>query len=433
MFVYKVEKALPELGSFDVAVCGGGPAGCAAAVAAARAGARTLLIEREGYLGGAASAQLVVAILSTNGADFQGLWHEWMAALKRRGGVSDLQPEPRFDYILCGSVHPEIVKYAWDDLAGAAGVTLLHHALVLDVIREGEAVTGLIAQTKAGPCAVHAARVIDCTGDGEVCHSAGVPWDQGVNGSPYAMALSKVFRCGNVPVTPADRPGVGSQGFGRSMGPVLSERMGTGRRVLRVNPLDPWDMTRAEREGRAFAWEAVEAKRKDPAYRDVWLVQTSDHIGVRSSRRIRGRATVTAEDAWLFRKSPEGIARSSWDIDVWPADDADKPPVARHEPAYRERIEQMKLGAYFDIPFGCLIAQGVENLMMAGRCISAEHLAQASLRIQQTCIATGQAAGIAAAMSLAQDVPPEGLDIAALQEALARARDVEPAFDILKH
>src|SRR3954462_10907494 len=118
-------RDLPVLGEWDVVVCGGGPAGCSAAIAAARAGARTLLLEKEGYLGGATVMSLVCVILSTNGVDFQGIWHEWIHGLRRRNGVSDITGDPPH---IRGGVSPEVVKFVWDDLLGAAGAQILHHA-----------------------------------------------------------------------------------------------------------------------------------------------------------------------------------------------------------------------------------------------------------------------------------------------------------------
>lgn len=128
------------------------------------------------------------------------------------------------------------------------------------------------------------------------------------------------------------------------------------------------------------------------------------------SRRLHGLATATFEDAWNLRKYPDSIARSSWDIDVWPADSHTRATVHRNEPRYKERAEKAAAGDFFDIRYGCIVARGVDNLLMAGRCISAGHQAQSSLRIQQTSQATGQAAGTAAALSLKENVTPRELD-----------------------
>jgi 2-polyprenyl-6-methoxyphenol hydroxylase-like FAD-dependent oxidoreductase len=447
-----------ELGVWDVVVCGGGPAGCSAAISAARHGARTLLVEKDGYLGGATVSQLVCVILSTNGIDFQGIWHEYARALQKRGGISD-SLEGIGSGQIRGMVDPEAVKFAWDDLLAAAGVEMLHHAHGSGVVLESGAIAGVKVETKAGSGLLRARRVVDATGDGIVCHHAGVPWDQGEGGRKYAMACTKVVRLGNV-----RRPGnLGSpehvrqieEGFAAAMksGRYTTPVITTGRvtlyarmwlwamprhrnelllvtsRVLKVDPLDPFDLTRAEREGRDQAWQVADYyKRYVPGCEASYLVDTSAHIGLRSSRRIRGLATVTARDALDFRKYPDGIARSSWDIDVWPADSYTAPAVDRDSEAYKQRHARLAAGDWFDIRYGCLLPAGVDNLLVAGRCLSAEHLAQSSLRIQQTCMATGQAAGTAAALSLRAGVTPRELDPAVLVAQLERDRDVEPAF-----
>jgi hypothetical protein len=200
-------------------------------------------------------------------------------------------------------------------------------------------------------------------------------------------------------------------------------------RVLKVNPLDPWDITRAEREGRQQAWQCANALRKYAAgYENSYLLDTNMHIGLRDSRRIVGCATATADDVLEFRKYDDGIARSSWDIDIWPAESYTAPAVDRESAGYQARKEKIMAGDYFDIRLGSIIASGIDNLLVAGRCLSAEQQAQASLRIQQTCQSTGQAAGAAAALSLQNNVPPREIEPTIVVNHLAKARDIEPAF-----
>jgi len=458
----KVTQNPTVLGHFDVVVVGGGPAGCSAALCAARRGAQTLLVEQAGYLGGATVSQLVVVILSTNGVDLQGVWHEFISRMKRQNAVR---------LALCadegtpirGSVDPEAVKFVWDELLAEAGVALLHHASATGVLVEDSTAKGLVLETVAGTWVVLARRVIDCTGDGVVAAKAGVPWEQGDGEHAYAMALTKVLRLGNVrpPERPLDGRAIADLAAawqqackaGEYTTPIIT----SGRvlnyakslhwplpaqrpeialvvsRVLKVNPLDPWELTEAEREGREQARQLAHFYRKYvPGCEDSYLLDTSNHIGVRSSRRIEGLATVTARDAIEFRKHPDGIARASWDIDVWPADNFTASPVDRQSEAYRQRKADLAAGEYYDIRYGSLVAKGIDNLMVAGRCLSAEHIAQSSLRIQQTCMATGQAAGTASAMSLAQGTSPRELDPLVVVAALARDREaVAPAFSFL--
>ena len=444
-------REVPVLAEHDVIVCGGGPAGCAAALGAARNGADTLLVEKNGYLGGATVSQLVSVILSTNAVDFQGVWHEFTAAMDERGAVN--LPVQRGGYTYRGGYDPEMVKHVWDELLSEAGVRILHHALCAGTIVEDDTIQGVVVETKAGRRALLAERVVDATGDGHVCHRAGVPWEQGADGKPWAMACTKAFRMGNVdwgrvqntpemrtraksclqdaidrgefdsPVVLNKRPINYALGTRTHIPPYRREHLSVASRLLKVDPLDPFDMTRAEREGREQARQSAEAVRECvPGYEKAYLLDTSNHLGVRSSRRVQGIERVTDEDALEFRKYEDGIARSSWDIDVWPAESYDAPAVPRNDPEYKKRIEKLKQGEYFDIRYGCLVAKGVDNLLMAGRCISASHLAEASLRIQQTCMATGQAAGTAAALSLKAGMSPRELEPQRVVAQLRRDR-----------
>ncbi len=453
-------RDVPVLGEWDVVVCGGGPAGCAAAVASARQGARTLLVEKEGYLGGSPCTQLVCVILSTNGVDFQGIWHEYTHGLRRRNGIRSFMESPSHTNIR-SSVNPEAVKRVWDELLSEAGVEMLHHAYgCVCLIEEGRA-TGVFAETRAGRRLLLAKRVIDATGDGLVAAQSGVAYEAGDGEHPWAMAMTKVFRMGNIhqpelplsdetmarveaaftaalergeydsPVLVEKRRFLGYvRGWAWPLPEPRREMLSVLSRVLKVDPLDPFDCTRAEREGRAQAWQAADAmKRFAPGYEQSYLLDTSNQIGIRSSRRLRGLATVTDEDARDFRKYPDGIARSSWDLDVWPADSYTKPAVPRGEAHYLPRQERMKAGDYFDIRYGCLVAEGVDNLLMAGRCISAGHSAESSLRIQQTCMATGEAAGTTAALSLAQRTTPREMDPMRVVDRLEKIRaQVSPAW-----
>ncbi len=421
---------IPVLAECDVVVCGGGPAGCAAAIASARHGAETLLLEKYGYLGGAAVAQLVSVVLSTNGVDFQGLWHEWARRLHAYRAMPPLIRTPsRYNpdcHWFRTSVDPEGVKRVWDEMLEQVGADVLLLAHLCGASVEDGAITGVVAHTRAGMQQIRAARVIDATGDAAVAHEAGVAWDRGVVGKPWPQQVSLKRRIGGQPIPGTDgaKPLAGG-------GTVAWRPEAIGRvNRKRVDPLDPMALSAAVRDMQHEVW-----RRSDDLPEGEYLVDTAAEPGVRTSRIVQGIERVEDDDAWNLRKRPDGIARSSWEIDVHPPDD-EKPLPERWlhsgSEAYAEFARRLFAGEWFDIPCGCLVADGVDNLLVAGRCISAGYLAQGSLRIQQTCMATGEAAGVAAALSLREGVSPRDLDPQIVVAQLAEDRDVEPAFPSLR-
>jgi len=424
--MHKFTDDLPVLGEYDVVVCGGGPAGCAAAVAAARLGAKTLLVEKYGYLGGATVAQLVSAVLSTNGVDFQGIWHEWARRLLACRAMAPLIRAPSHFYSGCAwfrtSVDSEGVKRVWDDLLEASGAEVLLQAHLCGACIDDGRISGVLVHTRAGTRFVRAQRVIDATGDAAVCHEAGVPWDRGVEGKLWPQQVSLVRRLGGFPVPGSE--GATPLGGG---GTAAYRPEGLGRvDRLRVDPLDPFAVSATMRDARREIGRQAEGL---PEGR--YLVDTAAELGVRTSRMVQGIAQVSDDDVWNLRKADDGIARSSWEIDIHPPDEQQPLPERwfhSKSEAYAAFTQRLAQGDWFDIPYGCLVAAGVDNLLVAGRCISAGYLAQGSLRIQQTCMATGQAAGTAAVLSLKAGTTPRELDAARVVEQLTKDRDVEAAF-----
>ncbi len=439
-------RRLSVLGEWDVVVCGAGSAGCAATIAAARHGAKTLLLERDGYLGGSTVSALVNVTLSTNGVDFQGIWHEWARQLKQLGGISDLRWEEREGTRwLASSSSPEMVKLAWDRLIAASGAEVLHFAWAAGAIVEDGAIRGVIVETKSGRQVIRARRVIDCTGDGDVCARAGASFEHGMNGKPWTHGVSINALLGGIKTPPGHRPGA----IPRSAGtlPLFHRRLMT---FLKIDPLNPWDLTRIMQEGRQMAQAQVEQMRTEsgtPAPRETeifdgpYVALTAALPGIRATRRIHGKAEATGTDAFYLKKHTDGIARASWEIDFHQAEKThgkafqfEDRVLDLRSPEYRPRQEKTAAGDWFDIRYGCLLARDVENLLMAGRCISCDPVAHASLRIQQTCMSLGQAAGTAAAMSIKRELPVSALAATDLVAQLATDRDaVTPAFECLKH
>ncbi len=444
----------------DVLVVGGGPAGCAAAIRAARGGAKTLLIERSGMLGGATVNQDVIVVLSQNCADFEGIWQEYMARLFDYGGAD------RADFVIAplyvsALVDPNVVRLVWDDLLAESGAELLLHASFTDAVVNGRMLDSVVVNTRAGLGRIRARVVIDCTGDAIVANAAGASFEKGSDTSSFAMSLTKVIRLGGI----KEGAGLGDRLTKEELAEKLradvaagiykSGIMSSGRvlqyihpllpryskkrkeiflvtsRILNADPTSAEDITRAEREGLHSMYEVYDFyKRYVPGCEDAFIAHISNDVGVRSSRRVHGRAYITDEDAFYCRKCDDSIARSSWQLDVWPGDSYTLPAGneggIKDEAARNEYKERIKRGEYFDVPYGAILARDIDNLMMAGRIVSASHLAEASLRIQQTCMATGEGAGFAAAMAVKCGALPYELDGCELSRALRRVREETP-------
>lgn len=439
---YEPARRISVMGDWDVVVCGGGAAGPAAAISAARHGARTLLVERDGHLGGTTVSALVNVILSTNGVDFQGIWHEWATELQALGGISPLHWEDRCGTRwIAGSSAPEMVKLAWDHLLRDAGVDMLHFSLAVGAIVDDGCIRGVIVESKCGRQAILAKRVIDCTGDADVCAAAGAGFDIGIEpGKQWTQGVTLNALLGGLDAPSGYLPGCAR----RSAGPVPMHQRGLYR-FLQIDPLDPWHLTRVVREGRQRTFEQVQDMRRKAGLPPIppidrlqdgpYVAQTATIPGIRASRRVHGMVRCDAKDAFDLHKYPDGVARASWEIDLHEAERPQGKMFAyqgvemdMESPEYRPRQERTENGDWFDIRYGCLVAKDVGNLLMAGRCISADVVAHASLRIQQTCMAMGQAAGTAAALSLRAGVTPDRLDTVQLTDTLASDRAAAKPF-----
>ncbi|MBE1489684.1 FAD-dependent oxidoreductase [Plantactinospora soyae] len=415
---------LPEIWSGDVAVVGGGSAGCAAAVAAARAGARTLLIEAAGFLGGTGAA-----VLDT----FYGFYAPGAAGERVVGGVGwevarrlldsgDAFERPNTYGAGTGVTYePEALKLVWDDLTEAAGVAVLLHATLTGVVGEGRRVTGLVVATKAGNRLVRASAVVDASGDAEVAWRTGAAVER-PSAEQRVQPLTATFRLGGV-----DTSALSTKELHRRMAEAadsgryrLPRREGSVHRtvlpgvvhtnltrVSGVDPTDPWQLARAESQGRAQVAEYVRFLVNEvPGYEAAYLLSTSVRIGVRETRRLVGRYVLTRDDVLAARDFPDAVARCG-------------APVEDHdggESTIWAYVGGRPSGQTYGVPFRCLLPVELDNLAVAGRCLSATHDAHASVRSMAQCMALGQAAGTAAA--IAADGTVAGLAVERLRDRL---------------
>jgi hypothetical protein len=412
--IREAERELAVLGEVDVLVCGGGPAGTGAAIAAARTGASTLLIEQYGYLGGMSTAGLVTPHFDCflN----KGLNQELIERMQSRRAWGAPFWRISFD--------PEQFKMVSEEMVLDSGSDLLYHAFAVAALIEGERMCGVVIETKSGRFAVLAKVVIDCTGDGDIAARAGAPYEKGRPEDGLLQPMTMMFRLGGVEWVQTD----GTQMF-QLVQQAIAEtghhfRLAFERpwaihlpnpgevavqltHVRGVDATDARDLTRAEIEGRRQTQAVVEfLTRHVSEFRNAYLIETAAQIGVRETRRILGDYVLTLEDLIAAKKFDDGIATASFGVDI-------------HDPVGKSQIGGPLTGVY-DIPYRCLLPRTVEQLLVAGRCISGTHAAHASYRVKGPCLAMGQAAGTAAALSVQYGVSPRKLDVAALRRELQR-------------
>ncbi len=418
-------KAIRQHMSTDVLVVGSGSAGATAAITAARQGASVLLVERYGFMGG-----ISTQVLDT----FYGFYTPGETPRKVVGGTPDLVLEAldRHGVMLLRpntygagqgiTYDPEILKVVWEQIALQYGVRLLYHTFVLETLMDGDRVTGVVGVNKAGLVHIDAKVVIDASGDADVAAGAGVPFE-GAETTPV-QSLTTTFKLANVDVARAravkrtelhalmqQASDSGAYDLPRKEGSVhitpYAGMMATNMtRVGNIDPTQPEQLTYAEVDGRRQALEYTRFLRdRVPGFEQAVIAGLSTQIGVRESRRIYGEYRLTRQDVLGAHKFDDAIAQCG-------------APIEEHHAGGDTRWEYLPDGATYDIPFRCLLPTSVDGLLVAGRCLSADHDAHASVRSIGQCMAMGQAAGAAAAIAVEQSVAPRAVDMTVLRAHL---------------
>jgi len=397
-------REIPVVRDADAVIVGGGPAGLAAAICAARNGARTVLIERFGYLGGTATASLMACI---NGFRNQvepdatqtvrGVAEEIVLRLKEMDALGR-SPYPQKAYPTepgqmeySYAIDTEAFKYVTLRMCVDAGVDLMLHTWFCKPIVGDDTVRGVIVENKSGRQALLARVVVDATGDGDVAARAGVPFWQTVHDEAPRLNDALMYRiefATHRPTAPfACDFGSNAVVWGPSVGPI--------------NGVNADELSRGEVKARLRVYKDLAAKiAQHPELAGARLIETPPALGVRQTRFIEGEYKLTAQDAIKGRRFDDVVAISSCAI--------------IHYYGYRRYLEHEG----YDIPYRCLVPKQIDGLLVAGRCISSEQQPYESHRAMVNIMAIGQAAGTAAALCVRARVRPRDLDVAELQRVL---------------
>jgi glycine/D-amino acid oxidase-like deaminating enzyme len=422
----------------DVAVVGGGAAGVATAATAARHGMRTLLIERYGFCGGAAVGGMsgtfcgmYLASDSPRNRPEQavfGFTETFRAAMESRNGITAPQ---RYGKTWTVTHDPLVWREVADGLLAEAGVRVLFHSLVVGTVMDGEALRGVVVETKAGRAIVRAQIVVDASGDADVVFRSGLDFTIGQDG--VVQNPTMIFRLAGVDVRrfleywgpdticspEVSRLLVEANAAGRYdlprakiwifPTPRPGELLVNATRLLAddgrpLNAADPLDLTEAELKGRRQVRDYWRFLRDHiPGCASSFVNDTGVQVGVRQTRSIVGVERLTNDDVTRRRKRPDGIVRSPWPIELHVGE--------------KPKLEWL-LDDYYEVPFEALLPRTGENLIVAGRCFSAEHEALASARVTAQCFGYGHAAGLAAATAIRRRCPVRAIEGAELRALL---------------
>jgi hypothetical protein len=425
---------------YDLLVAGGGPAGTCAAIAAARQGLSTILVDENGCFGGMATAGLVNPFtpywqwrpdgrLDKGAPSNAGIFAEILSQLEAHGALAE-------DGV---TFNEEALKLVLDRLVAGSGATPLLHARVIDanvgVCGAGKTVMAWIA-TKSGLQGIRARYFIDATGDGDLASAAGLPFEQGRPGDGKTQPMTLSFRLGgvdasafpshidpgkfqnNYAVGEMDARYLAMKKLGRivrnprddlvALGHMLEGVMHfNSTRIPNLSGVDAEDLTAAELEGREQVHELHRfLKEAMPGFAGSTLLMTGSRVGVRETRRLKGAYALHEDDVLGAKKFPDGIARGTWHVELH---DPDGPGT---------RVERIPPDDYYTIPYRCLYAPGFQNVLVAGRSISSTRAANSSSRVMPICASLGQAAGLAAALAAADGIPVEQVDTERLRKLI---------------
>ncbi len=431
---------LQVLAEVDVLVVGAGAAGVAAATVAAEGGAEVLIVEKYGFAGGAAVAGMSGTIcgmyLASDDPEAPprqvvfGFTERFAARLRERGGLTGPQ---RYGKTFTSAHDPLKWREVADELLTSAGARILFHTDVVEVIVEDGRYRGVVIASNAGLGVIRARRIVDASGDGAIVARGGGDWRFGQDGRIQNPTM--FFRIGNVDLErfwdawgedticpawiterivaardrgldlPRNKIWIFDTGRAGELLVNATRLVGEGGRMLNV--IDPVDFTIAEISGREQVRQYARFLREEiPGCEELYVVDTGVEAGIRQTRTIRGIQTLRNEDVVEARKSPDAVVRSPWPIELH---DGERPKL------------HWILDDYYEVPYGTLVPAVGEDVIVAGRCLSAEHEALASARVTAQCFEYGHAAGAATLISLEREIDYRAIAAREVRERMIRA------------
>jgi hypothetical protein len=437
--ITEVARKIPVLAETDVLVVGSGPGGLAAALAASREGVHTLLVERFGCFGGnitQAGVESIAWYRHAGTVDIQGIGIEFEQRAQQMG-ATDPEPQSQSE-----ALNTELFKVVADTLIQESGITPILHCMAVETVMAGDAINGIVTESKSGRQAILAQRVIDATGDADIAHRAGAPWRMAPRnerlGVTVSFSLTGVDRerfLAYVKSHPSTYKNWALETTGKEddlFSPYLSapfqmakaageipgnvDIAGTWSRISEhgeatyinvvymrgYDATDVRDLTRGEIEGRRQAMWAFDALKKyTPGFERAAIRSFGSSLGTRESRKIIGRTNLTEHHVRNQARFDDAIGIFPEFLDAYGI------------------VILPTTGRYFEVPYGIMVPQNVENLLVAGRCVAGDRISHAATRQMMCCTVTGQAAGVAAALSIEDGVNCSQVDIGRLQKRVA--------------
>ncbi|HCE47056.1 MAG TPA: hypothetical protein DET40_26205 [Lentisphaeria bacterium] len=450
---------------YPIIVAGAGPAGFGAALSAARSGGKTLLLERNTCVGGLASSGLLgfwgpLDNAARNKCDWErfrldregkeytgrlkigqrilgGIPAEFISRLEKLGGAF----VPKLGFT---ETDVETTKFLMEEMLLEAGVKIIYQAQVVSASYE-KGFPVLTVALKEGLRKFTAKTVIDATGDGDVAFQLGAEWRQGRDSDGKCQGVTLVFRIGNVktdyldflPDTELSKNVSAAAEKASKSGEISFNLKGLGclsrdpsfngnftvnqQHTFDIDGTKSEELTKALINGRRQIRELVSFYRKHvPGCEDCYLIGTGFQLGVRETRRIIGDYVITGEDVTGGRKFEDGICRNANFLDIHLSKDGDKKADSKKTGTWYEEAKEVQPGDWQDLPYRALLPRGLENILVAGRCISGTHEAMSSYRLMPTCMGMGEAAGVAAALSLLYNTSPRKIDVKEIQSVLRK-------------